>query len=151
MLISITRAFVLAGVLCALFALRPEPAQASGVITFDDRPIRTLMLASTTLGFGVLDLAFFAADRPLPVGLAILQIALAGVASPLLAMGAGDAALAVGAFVSLAWFTGHGIYSLSIYPEYARERRRIRDEERARRCAEACGVVYMPPREAGTR
>lgn len=143
---AITRAFMLAGVLCALFALRPESAQASGVIVFDDAKIRGLMLGTTAIAFGALDIAFFAADRPLPVGLAIVQIAVAGVTVPLMAVGAHDSALAIGAFINLAWFTGHGIYNLSIYPEYARERRRLRDEERARRCAEACGVPYGPLR-----
>lgn len=97
--------------------------------------LATGLLLSNALTFGALDLAYFAADRPLPVGLIIVQIAVAGVLVPATAarVGLGEGGIQLGAALSSAWFVGHGIYSAAANSEYKRERAEALEAERTRR------------------
>jgi hypothetical protein len=138
-----TRAFVVVAALLAIGVVEPDVAQASGgglgLSLESDAGGAAALLGLSAIGFGALDIAFFAAGRPLPVGLSILQIGLAGVLVPLLSLSAHDSAVAIGAFVSMAWFSGHGIHELVVYPEYARRRRAEVAAMRGQRCAvEGC-------------
>jgi hypothetical protein len=135
---SFERVLILCVVVLAFGALRPEAAHASGAPTLSlegDAHAGMMLLGVSAIGFGLLDLAFIAKDRPLPVGLSILQISVAGVLVPLFALTARDSGVAIGAFVSMAWFSGHGIHELVVYPEYARRRGAEVAAEREHRCA----------------
>jgi hypothetical protein len=93
------------------------------------------LLLANALTFVAIDLAYFAADRPLPIGLTILQIAVAGVLVPATAarVGLGEPGVQLGAALSSAWFVGHGIYSAAAYFNYRRERAEALEAERTRR------------------
>jgi hypothetical protein len=91
------------------------------------------LLAASALVFGSIDLVYLARDRPLPIGLTILQITVAGMLVPLTSVDTGRVDVQIGAVISSAWFAGHGIYSLLAYSELERKRAEGLAAERKRR------------------
>lgn len=114
--------------------LGAAPARANGAgapsLRLESDEAVTMLLLSD-LVFGGMDSLFLALDRPLPVGLSILQISVGGLLVPLVVGASTDsAAVQIAASASGLWFSAHGIYNLATYPAYARERRRQRSLER---------------------
>lgn len=117
-------------------------ADGSGVFDpFDPAQISpAVWLGSSAILFGGTDLVFGLLGRPLPPGLAVVQLVVAGLAVPLLTLANSDSAvLSIAAVASMAWFTSHAIYCAAVYPEYQRRKRR---EQRQR--AIAYGVALSP-------
>lgn len=121
----------------ALWLAEAPAARASGTPApdFDGDAMSTVLLASSAIGFGTVDLLYLAHDRPLPIALTILQITVAGMLVPLSAIGAHSTGLHLGAVMSFSWFVGHGVYNIFAYSARERERQKAQAAERARHAA----------------
>jgi hypothetical protein len=136
---SISRCWLGAAFITALWLAHAPAAQASGggpTLSEDFMP--GLMLTSTAITFGIIDVLYIAHERPMPIALAVLQIAIAGMLTPVAAMKDGGSEMALYAGISSVWFTGHGIYSFAAWSMRERERQRAIAAERERLAA--CAV-----------
>jgi len=132
--------------LLASLCAGPGTAHASGTPDptlglFSSTECAAVLLSTSAIAFGSLDLLYFGVDRPMPTGLAIVQMVIAGALVPMIAARRDDAGLQIGAAISSAWFLGHGIYSASAYSEYRRQRQRAIAAERTRRAMD-CPCAY---------
>lgn len=132
---------LLGAAIIAVLSLADAPQAHASRGPFDSGPgisgdqLATGLLLANGLTFGAIDLAYFAADRPLPIGLIIVQIAVGGVLVPATAarVSGGEVGIQLGAATSSAWFVGHGIYSGAAYSEHHRARAEALEAERTRR------------------
>jgi hypothetical protein len=131
----------------AAMALVPEPARASGAPSFDGDELGTALFLGEVAVFGVIDLVFIASQRPMPIWLSIMQIAIAGVLGPLAVLDTvHTTGLKVGVGVSAVLFAGYAIYDIARYPEFRRQKLKERELERQR---ELCGLaIEARPRGA---
>lgn len=104
---------ILIASLALLLPLVPSQVQASGVPSFSlDVPARERLVLSA-VPFAVVDVIYFGLDRPLPRGLALLQIGLGGLLGPALTVVRSESVALSGVAVATGvWFVGHGVYSL---------------------------------------
>lgn len=118
--------------LAAVVALSAAPAHASRGypgLALDSPEMAQALLVTSGIAFGAADVAFAIAWRPMPIVLSLLQVGVAGILVPAIALdNDGPVGQHVGAAASIVWFTGHGLYNVAIYPEYARERARAREQ-----------------------
>lgn len=145
------RTTIAALALAALIAFGAAPARASGGginIFPDEAELAQALLTTTSMGFGLLDVAFLIAWRPMPPVLAFFEMTVAGILMPAIALSTeATTEQRVLGWTSAVWFTGHGFTNLVIYPDYARERARQREEQQSDR--QRYGLA-LQPRQAGT-
>jgi hypothetical protein len=136
-----THKALLGAAIIAVLSLADAPQAHASRGPFESSPsirvgrLATGLLLANALTFGAIDLAYFGLERPMPIGLIIVQIAVAGVLVPATAarVGLGDVGIQLGAAISSAWFVGHGIYSAAAISEYNRERAEALEAERTQR------------------
>lgn len=135
----LTRPWLGFAIATALWLAQASAAQASGVISIDKDDFETgvgaMLLIGSAVGFGAMDLMYFAHDKPVPSGLAVVQIVVGGVLVPMSALRSSHPGVVIGAGISSAWFSGHGIYSVAGDAERQREAERRLATERAQRAA----------------
>jgi hypothetical protein len=121
-----------------LWLAQSATAEASGAIspTVDrDTLVGGTLLIGSAIAFGTVDLLYFAHDRPMPIGLTVVQMVVGGILVPLAASRSNDQGILIGAAFSTAWFTGHGVYSVVAHSKRERQRKQAIAADREWRAA----------------